>query len=46
MKTIYLLGVNFYKMSDQIKLKYIKPTIFLDKDLIIVGSSSKLLSLK
>ena len=44
MKTIYLLGVNFYKMSDQIKLKYIKPTIFLDKDLIIVGSSSKLLS--
>jgi len=44
MKIIYLLEMNFYKMTEQIKLKYIKPTIFLNNNLIIVGSSSKLLN--
>ena len=44
MKIIYLLEMNFYKMTEKIKLKYIKPRIYLDNNLIIVGSSSKLLN--
>ena len=44
MKIIYLLEMKFYKMTERIKLKYIKPTIFLNNNLIIVGSSSKLLN--